>query len=112
MQKTKLATIITAFALLYSCQGPHQYGEKIALLYEPAADTTAHAWYPNDTTKKVVQPIYYIGDKRFNHVIDLDSLTPFMAAHPKAVLVWSGVYDDVRDSIRNVRNVEILKQTN
>jgi hypothetical protein len=40
MQKTKLATIITAFALLYSCQGPHQYGEKIALLYEPAADTT------------------------------------------------------------------------
>jgi hypothetical protein len=110
MQKTKLATIITAFTLLYSCQGPQQYAERLALLYEPAADTTAHAWYSSDTAKKVVQPIYYIGGKRFNHVIDLDSLTPFMAQHPKAVLVWSGVYNDVRDSVRNVRNIEFIEQ--
>jgi hypothetical protein len=101
---------IAAFALLYSCQGPHQYAERLALLYEPAADTTAHAWYPSDTTKNVVQPIYYIGGKRFNHVIDFDSLSPFMAQHPKAALVWSGVYDDVRDSIRNARNIEFIEQ--
>jgi hypothetical protein len=111
--------IIAAFALLYGCQGQEkltsspatiQGGEKVALLYEAGADTTAHNWYLSDPSRKVVQPKYAVFGKRFNHVVGVDTLTEFMAAHPKAVLVWRGLYSEVRDSIRNTANVEFIRR--
>ncbi len=119
----KKLTFIIALALLYGCQGTapkgeqttthptSEYSEKVALLFEAEADTTAHAWYLSDPARRVVQPIYCVGDKRFNHLVPLDSLTDFMAAHPKAALVWSGVYNEVRDSIRNVANIKFIRRT-
>jgi hypothetical protein len=116
-----LLFIIATFALLYGCQGHEkattltspatlQGGENVALLYEAGADTTAHNWYLSDPARRVVQPKYTLFGKRFNHVVGVDTLSQFMAAHPKAVLVWRGLYSEVRDSIRETANVQFISR--